>query len=232
MSIILHETQPETTSGTRRHTQHVVKELSESIRERDRLTYDHCRRVAIYAQRLARAADLQRAAARTVALAGLVHDLGKTWMQNEVLNKTSALSQDERHEMERHPLIAARIMLAYGVPNDMIDIVQHHHEAYDGSGYPFGLQGVAIPLGARILSIADVFDALTTQRPYKEAMSLAVARDHIIARAGRLFDPAITETFLHLLDERPDFQITTGASCPLQESDPLWAAHDRFDMAS
>ncbi len=219
-------------TNTRRHIRQVINELAETIRERDRVTYDHCRRVAIYAQRLARAVGLQRTAARTIAQAALVHDLGKTWMQNEVLNKPSALSLDERHEMERHPIIAARIMMAYDAPDELIDIVRHHHEAYDGSGYPDGIKGAAIPLGARILTIADVFDALTTQRPYKEAMSLEVAREHIAARAGKMFDPAITDVFLHLLNERQDFQIAMHTTCPLPAIDPTWDAHDNFDLAS
>src|SRR5215471_16962461 len=92
--------------GTRRYTQHTIYELAHSINERDQSTYEHCRRVAIYVNRLARSMGWSRRAARDLALAGLVHDLGKTWMHNTVLHKKVALSTDERAEMERHPIIA------------------------------------------------------------------------------------------------------------------------------
>jgi putative nucleotidyltransferase with HDIG domain len=105
--------------GTRRYTQHTIQELADSIRARDELTYEHCRRVAIYVNRLAREMGWTRRAARDLALAGLAHDLGKTWMHNSVLNKESALSNDEWREMQRHPVIAARILEMYGVPWDI-----------------------------------------------------------------------------------------------------------------
>ncbi len=102
----------QTDPGTRRHTISVVYDLARSIRERDIITYEHCRRVATYVNRLARHMGWSRRAARDLALAGLVHDLGKTWMQNALLHKDSALSSDEREEMERHPQIASRILQA------------------------------------------------------------------------------------------------------------------------
>src|SRR5690242_12556504 len=191
--------------GTRRYTQHTIYELADSIRERDQLTYEHCRRVAIYANRLARHIGWSRRAARDLALAGLVHDLGKTWMHNSVLHKESALSHDEWHERQRHPLIAARILEMYGVPWEIVDVVLHHHEAWDGRGYPDHLKGAAIPEGARLLTLVDVFDALTSARPYKEAMSMEAARERIAAGMGTHFEPAATEAFLGLLDTHPDF---------------------------
>jgi putative nucleotidyltransferase with HDIG domain len=197
----------EITPGTHRHTTHIIYELAKSIRERDMLTYDHSRRVAIYAQRLARQIGWSRRAARDLALAGLAHDLGKTWMKNAVLHKESALSAVEREEMQRHPAIAARILQIYAAPEHLIEVVLHHHEAYDGHGYPSGLAGEAIPLGARILTIADVFDALTSARPYKAAMSVAATRDWIEAHAGSNFDPRLVAAFVELLNKHPNFQI-------------------------
>jgi putative nucleotidyltransferase with HDIG domain len=194
--------------GTRRYTQHVIYELAKSIRERDMLTYDHSRRVAIYANRIARALGWSRRGARDLALAGLVHDLGKTWIKNAVLHKESALSQDEREEMQRHPVIAARILQIYAAPPELVSVVLHHHEAFDGHGYPDRLAGEGIPLGARILTVADVFDALTSARPYKAAMTTQAARDWIVARAGTHFDPRVAQAFVQLIDERPDFQLS------------------------
>jgi len=193
--------------GTRRHARHIVYELARSIEERDRLTYDHCRRVAIYANRLARALGWTRNAARDLALAGLAHDLGKTWIGNAVLHKDSALSQDERLEMQRHPVIAARMLEIYGAPDWLSEVVLHHHEAYEGGGYPDGLAGEKIPLGARILTVVDVFDALTSARPYKAAMSLAEAQNWIASHAPSHFDPHVVVAFTSLLDSSPAFMI-------------------------
>ncbi len=181
--------------ATRRRTQHIVYDLAHIIRERDIITYEHCRRVALYVNRLARAMGWSRRAARDLALAGLVHDLGKIWMQNTVLHKNSALSGDERAEMERHPIIAASILSAYGAPPQLVEVVKHHHEAFDGRGYPDHLAGNAIPLGARLLTVADVFDVLTSDRPYKCAYDLPTARARIAyawlpAPAGRAMTPS------------------------------------------
>jgi putative two-component system response regulator len=192
-------------TGTRRHTQRIVYELARTIRERDIITYEHSRRVAVYAYRLARELGWSRRAGRDIALAALVHDLGKTWMQNSVLHKRSALSSDERQEMEQHPRVGARFLQIYGAPDALVDIVRHHHEAYDGHGYPDGLAGNDIPIGARILSVADVFDALTSERPYKQAMDVATARGRIALGAGTHFDPAVVAGFLRLLGSNDQF---------------------------
>ena len=212
--------------GTRRYTQHTIFELAETIRERDIVTYEHCRRVAIYANRLARHMGWHRCAARELALAGLIHDLGKTWMQNSVLNKPTALSQDEWRQMQRHPAIAARILMTYDVSDELIEIVLHHHEAYDGHGYPDHLVGDAIPLGARLLTVADVFDALTSARSYKAPLSTQEARERIEQSEGTMFDPAVATAFLDLLDANPDFQLPSRVDPASGEEIPGWDHHD------
>ncbi len=212
--------------GTRRHTRRVINELAGSIRERDQVTYDHCRRVAIYVYRLARFSGWPRAAASELALAGQVHDLGKTWVRNEVLLKPAALSENEREMIEKHPVTAAQLLWAFDMPDVILDAVLSHHERWDGRGYPEGRSGEEIPLGARLLSVADVFDVITTPRPYKSAMSVEAARERIREGAGNAFDPFITETFTRLLDTVPDFLLWAQA-LPIDASthDP-WAAHD------
>lgn len=212
--------------GTRRYTQHTVYELAETIRERDIVTYEHCRRVAIYANRLARHMGWHRRAAREVALAGLVHDLGKTWVRNSVLHKPTALTQDEWQQMQRHPAIAARILLTYDVSDEVIEMVLHHHEAYDGSGYPDHLAGDAIPAGARLLTVADVFDALTSARSYKEPLPLQEVRVRMERSAGAMFDPAVIRAFLELLDANPDFQLASRAVPAPLDQIPGWDDHD------
>jgi putative two-component system response regulator len=217
--------------ATRRQTQHIVYDLAHIIRERDIITHEHCRRVALYVNRLARAMGWSRRAARDLALAGLVHDLGKTWMQNTVLHKRSALSCDERAEMERHPIIASSILSAYGAPPQLVEVVKHHHEAFDGRGYPDHLAGDAIPLGARLLTVADVFDVLTSDRPYKTALDLATTRDRIAAGVGTYFDPQVTAAFFALLDCTPDFLLAPRVS-PLpvrMAASPSWTRHDTFE---
>lgn len=216
--------------GTRRYTQRVIGELAQSIRERDLVTYQHCRRVAIYANRLARRLGWQRAAARELALAGLVHDLGKTWVRNEVLLKPAMLSESERETIEKHPITAAQLLWAFDMPDLILDAVLSHHERWDGAGYPQRLAGSKIPLGARLLSVADVFDVITTDRPYKAAMSVPEARERILAGAGAAFDPEVSGAFTALLDARPDFRLSAreDAIAP----DQLWSAHDSGDQLS
>lgn len=212
--------------GTRRHTRHVIVELADSIRARDQVTYEHCRRVGIYVNRLARFMGWPRAAARELALAGLVHDLGKTWVHNEVLLKPATLSQSERDLIERHPVMAAQLLWAFDMPDGILDAVLSHHERWDGKGYPNGLAGAAIPLGARLLSVADVFDVITTPRPYKTAMSVAEARARLLESAGTAFDPEVVAAFTRLLDARPDFLLAAQTRPVEPEGGDPWAEHD------
>lgn len=190
-----------------RENRRVLLSFARSIQERDIVTYDHSRRVATYAQRLARYLGWSRRDARDLALAGLVHDLGKTWIGNDILLKSDKLSDDERREMERHPIIGARILIGCDVHPFFVETVLYHHEAWDGRGYPTGLKGEEIPLSARILTIADVFDVLTSHRPYKAALSLDVARERLLQGASASFDPVIVRAFLNLLDTGNQFLI-------------------------
>ncbi len=197
-------------------TKEVILEFAKSIQERDIITYEHSRRVATYALRLARHLGWSRREARNLALAALVHDLGKTWIANDILNKSGALSADERRTMERHPVIGASILVGCDVQQFFVDTVMYHHEAWDGHGYPAGLRGEAIPLSARILAVADVYDVLTSQRPYKEPLSEEVARERLMLGSATSFDPTIVEAFLHLLDTYPNFTLPQHV-CPLPQ---------------
>jgi putative nucleotidyltransferase with HDIG domain len=185
----------------------VLLSLARSIQERDIVTYDHSRRVATYAQRLARYLGWSRRDARDLALAALVHDLGKTWIGNDILLKNDKLSEEERREMERHPIIGARILIGCDVHPFFVETVLYHHEAWDGRGYPNGLKGEEIPLSARILTVADVFDVITSQRPYKTALSLDAARERLKKGSAASFDPVVVRAFLNLLNTSPNFII-------------------------
>ena len=179
-------------------------------------SHEHSRRVATYAQRLARYLGWSRRKAHDLALAALVHDLGKTWIANDILNKSGALSEDERRTMQRHPVIGARILIGCDVHPFYVETVLYHHEAWNGRGYPTGLHGEEIPLSARILSVADVYDVLTSQRPYKAALSEAVARERLLHGSATSFDPTVVRAFLHLLDTNPNFTLPQRV-CPLPE---------------
>lgn len=185
----------------------VLLSLARSIQERDIVTYDHSRRVATYAQRLARYLGWSRRDARDLALAALVHDLGKTWIGNDILLKNDKLSEEERREMERHPIIGARILIGCDVHPFFVETVLYHHEAWDGRGYPNGLKGEEIPLSARILTVADVFDVITSQRPYKAALPQDAARERLIKGSAASFDPMVVRAFLNLLNTSPNFII-------------------------
>lgn len=185
----------------------VLLSLANSIQERDIVTYEHSRRVATYAQRLARYLGWSRRDARDLALAALVHDLGKTWIANDILLKSAALSPEERRTMERHPVIGARILIGCDVHPFYVETVLYHHEAWDGHGYPTGLRGEEIPLSARILTIADVFDVLTSHRPYKAPLSMDTARERLLAGSNSSFDPQVLRAFLQLLDLHPNFTV-------------------------
>jgi len=194
-----------------REIRKVILSLAQSIKERDIVTYEHSRRVATYVQRLARHLGWSRREARDLALAALVHDLGKTWIANDILNKSGALSEEERRKMERHPVIGARILIGCDVHPFYVETVLHHHEKWNGQGYPAGKQGEDIPIGARLLTIADVYDVLTSWRPYKSASSTAEARVRLLEDAEICFDPLIVAAFVHLLDSTPNFAL------PLQD---------------
>jgi len=195
-----------------RETRKVLLAFAKSIQERDIVTYEHSRRVATYAQRLARHLGWSQRNARDLALAALVHDLGKTWIANDILNKSAALSEEERRKMERHPIIGARILIGCDVEPFYVETVLHHHEAWNGHGYPIGLQKEEIPLSARILSVADVYDVLTSQRPYKAPLTKEAARDRLLQGSGTSFDPAIVQAFIELLETTPNFTLPQRAS--------------------
>ena len=191
-----------------RETRKVLLAFAKSIQERDIITYEHSRRVATYTQRLARYMGWSRRDARDLALAALVHDLGKTWIANDILNKSAALSEEERRKMERHPVIGARILIGCDVHPFYVETVLYHHEAWNGRGYPVGLQKEEIPLSARILSVADVYDVLTSQRPYKAPLTKEAARDRLLQSSGTSFDPTVVHAFVHLLETTPNFTLS------------------------
>jgi len=157
-------------------------------------TYGHAHRVGVYAAELARALGLSRAEVRRVRRAGALHDIGKTQVPGEILNKPGPLTGEELDVVSRHAQIGAAMVAGLGDP-ELTAIVRHHHERYDGSGYPDGLAGEEIPLGARLIGVCDTFDALTTHRPYRRGIGYPQALAALAAEAGTQLDPKLTGLF-------------------------------------
>jgi putative nucleotidyltransferase with HDIG domain len=157
-------------------------------------TVGHSRRVGIYAAGLARDAGLSRAEARRVKRAGALHDVGKTKIPSEILNKTRTLSEEEQALVRSHAEIGAAMVADLADP-DLTATIRHHHERFDGAGYPDGLAAERIPLGARLVAVCDTFDALTSRRPYRRAIGFPEALDLLDREAGSQLDPELVALF-------------------------------------
>jgi putative two-component system response regulator len=177
--------------------------LARVSRLRDDTTGSHVRRMALYAVEIARQLGQPSDYLDALRLAAPLHDIGKIGVPDRILNKRGALDPEEMSVMRRHAAYGAAVLRGSGskVLEMARQIALSHHEKFDGSGYPQGLRGEAIPLEARIVSVADVFDALTTRRPYKEPWPVAVATDHIRRESGAHFDPQVIDAFVAVLPQ-------------------------------
>jgi HD-GYP domain-containing protein (c-di-GMP phosphodiesterase class II) len=173
--------------------------MAEAIESRDPYTGDHCRHLADYADLLAGVLDLSELDKETIRCGAALHDVGKIGVSDAVLKKPGKLTPPEWAEIRLHPYIGGQLCKRVGFLNHAYPIVYHHHERFDGQGYPDGLRREDIPLGARIVSIADAFDAMTTQRPYRAAMSQAQAIRELRRGAGRQWDPQLVDAFLEAI---------------------------------
>ena len=176
----------------------MVKEWGESIESKDRYTRGHCERVADYACALAGSLGYAPENLFWFRLGAFLHDVGKLVVPSEILNKTGRLTDEERTVVERHPLAGVELLSETDFPEDIVPMVRSHHERWDGRGYPDRLSGADIPLAARILCVADVYDALTTDRPYRRAYDRAAALRIMSAEVGRVFDPDVFAAFARL----------------------------------
>ena len=184
----------------------------DSIESKDHYTQGHCQRVAFFACVLADSAGMDSRSLFWFRLGALLHDIGKIIVPTEVLNKTSGLTDEEWAIMKRHPEAGLELVSDIDFPGDVRAIIRNHHERWDGSGYPDGLAGEEIPFAARILCVADVYDALTTARSYRDCMSHARAAEEMRAQKGQ-FDPHLLATFLEWAgSNEPDRSISTGGA--------------------
>jgi HD-GYP domain-containing protein (c-di-GMP phosphodiesterase class II) len=174
--------------------------LSTALEGRTACMHAHGARVARLARRLALHAGLPRMAAETIANAGLLHDLGLIALSEQILSKPGPLTGSEWDIVRGHPLTGAQILAPLEFFADGAVIVLHHHERQDGSGYPDGLRGDSIPVGARVVAIADVYDALVSDRPYRPRLTPEAAIEHLREEAGRRLDTRLTALFIELLE--------------------------------
>ncbi len=193
-----------------------IFDLVFQVRQRDLLTYEHSRRVALYARRLARALGHDREEVQRFGLAGMLHDAGKTWILDDILNKKGPLNGAQYHDIRRHAEIGANLITAFDLPDFFRDAALSHHEAYDGSGYPDKLAGERIPYVARVLTVADVFDVITSDRPYSAAKTVAEALGDLERKVSAQFDPQVVAAFAALVRRQKDMQhfIVPGAHLP------------------
>ncbi len=174
-----------------------IETLAMAIDAKDQITHGHIRRVQRLAVGLARAVGVNDdTQIKAIEAAALLHDMGKLAIPEFILNKPGRLTPNEFDVMKQHANIGADILGSIHFPYPVVPIVRHHHEAWDGSGYPDRLKGVAIPLGARILSVVDCFDALTSDRPYRPRLSVEDAVAILVQRRGSMYDPLIVDRFI------------------------------------
>ena len=179
-----------------------VRALVNAVEARDAYTGAHAERVAAYGLELARRVEPDLARDPQIEFGFLLHDVGKIAIPDEVLHKADYLGPEEQRLMRSHPEVGYEIVRGVGFLSDAAQIVRHHHERWDGEGYPDGLSGEDVPLAARIFSVADALDAITTARPYRPGAPIARARVEIRALAGTQFDPAVVARLDEIPDER------------------------------
>ena len=176
----------------------MLRALGEAIAQRDTGNNSHNPRVTLYSALTAEVMELESVKIRALMKGSFLHDIGKIGISDEIILKPGGLTDDERRTMNAHPEIGAAIVRGVHWLKDAREVIRYHHEWFDGTGYPHELKGDAIPLNARIFAIVDVFDALTSKRPYKPAYSYEKTMQIIFDRRGTHFDPWIVESFANI----------------------------------
>jgi ribonuclease P protein subunit RPR2 len=180
-----------------------MKSLAQVIEAKDRTTRGHLDRTQAYGVALAGRIDPELVRTPTLGYGFFLHDIGKVGIPEPILCKEGPLTMDEWDVMRTHPTIGAQIVEPIAFLSEAVDLIRHHHERFDGSGYPDGLEGEKIPLAARIFSVADSFDAMTSDRPYRGALALESALAEIEAGAGTQFDPEVVREFVEMVRVGP-----------------------------
>lgn len=184
--------------------------LTLTLKAKDPQLYEHCRRVQEITHFLTQALRLPQAESIAIELAGLFHDIGKISIPNDVLQKASYLTSQEFQDVKLHAVGGAQILSQIKMLDKVVPMVHHHHERWDGNGYPSGLQGEAIPFGARIVAIADAFEVMTSHRAYVITRTSAQALEELRRCAGTQFDPVLVARFCTSLEDGLSKQETIG----------------------
>lgn len=188
-----------------------IETLAMAVDAKDQITHGHIRRVQVYTIELARRLGVREGQQlQAIAAAALLHDMGKLAIPEHILNKPGKLTDAEFDKMKRHADIGADLLSSIQFPYPVVPIVRHHHEWWNGGGYPSGISGTDIPLGARILSVVDCFDALTSDRPYRPRLTATEAFEIIRERRGTMYDPLVVDTFVNAYDEIAPAAIKAG----------------------
>lgn len=183
---------------------HTISALAGALEAKDRYTRSHSENVTKYAVAIAQEMGLPSSEIEIIRQACKLHDLGKIGIHDYILTKPTKLSAEEWEEIKLHALRGAQILQPINFLNEVADLIRQHHERYDGKGYPANLVGKNIHLGARIMAVADAFDAMISERPYRQALSLSQAKEELEVNSGTQFDPDAVKTFLKLLQDNPD----------------------------
>lgn len=173
--------------------------INKLIEAKDTYTSGHATRVQELSIKLANSINLKKHVINNISTAALLHDIGKVGINDSILNKPDRLTDSEYEEIKKHPILGAEIINGINFLKDSVDIVLYHHERYDGKGYPKGISGEKIPLEACIVSIADSYDAMTSNRPYRKAMDKETALNEIKNNAGKQFHPVLAEKFIEIM---------------------------------
>jgi len=192
------------TEVVRKSFLNVVSSLAEALEAKDPYTRGHSQRVAHYAQKIVKSMGGSDTLQEDLYQAGLVHDLGKIGIQEGVLLKPSKLDDDEYNHVKTHPELGVKIMKPVIQDNILLEAVRYHHERVDGRGYPDGLKGSAIPFAAQIIAVADAYDAMTSDRPYRSGMPLSEARDELRKVVGTQLAERPVHAFLEVLEEEEE----------------------------
>lgn len=206
-------------------TQEAMLAMADAIDQRDPYTSDHSRRVSDLAVRIAEVYGMNERDLERLRLASRMHDIGKIGIGNDLLHKPGKLTEDEWKIMQEHPVIGEQLLKPYRQFRHETLLVRHHHERWDGRGYPDRIRGQQIPLGARIIAVADTYDAMTTARPYRGPLSKQIAIDEIRNGAMTQFDPKVVASFLQVMEEWSKVTSITGENLPLVDTTvqaPAW----------
>ena len=181
-----------------------IETLRLTVDAKDTYTRGHSDRVSEISVLIGKEVGLSEKDLNTLKIGGLFHDIGKIGVPDSILQKEAKLTDDEYSQIKNHPAIGVHILSTASIFNDIIPIVKHHHEKYDGNGYPSRLKGEEIPYLARIAAVADSFDAMTSKRAYRDSLPLDVVKNEFVRCRGTQFDPQLADVFLNILENKFD----------------------------